>query len=64
MILFHIYLGRSGDTVEISNLQFETKSGKNYWGTNYKWNLIQDSLKVVSHCESLIEYPNSLSCLS
>ena len=29
-------LGHSGDTVVVSNLKFETKSKKKYWGNIYK----------------------------
>ena len=38
-------LGHSGDTVLITNLQFETKSVSKYRETIYKGNFIQDSLK-------------------
>ena len=40
-----IYLGHSGNTVLILNLQFETKSGRKYQETIYKGNLILDFLK-------------------
>ena len=47
MILSCSYLRPSGDTVLILNLQFETKSGRKYWETIYKGNMIQDSLKGI-----------------
>ena len=54
MILSCIYLGYNGNNVLISNLQFETKSGRKYWETFYKDNLILDYLKVISRWESWI----------
>ena len=48
MMLSWIYLGHSGNTVLISNLQFETKSGRKRRETIYRENLIIDSLKVIS----------------
>ena len=47
-----IYLGHSGNTVLISNLQFETKSGRKQRENIYKGNLILDSLKGISRWES------------
>ena len=58
MILSCIYLGHSGNTVLISNLKFETKSGRKQRETVYKGNLILDSLKGISGWESWIGLPN------
>ena len=44
MILSCSYLGHSGVTVLISNLQFKTDSGRKYWENIYKGDLNQDSL--------------------
>ena len=46
-MLSYIYLGHIGNTVLISNLQFETKSEGKWRETIYKGNLILDSLKVI-----------------
>ena len=51
MMLSCIYLGHSGNTVLISNLQFKTKSGKKQRENIYRGNLILDSLKGISHWE-------------
>ena len=59
MMLSCIYLGHSGKTVLISNLQFETNSMRKYRETIYKENLILDYLKVISRWESWIGEPNS-----
>ena len=53
-MLYWIYLGHSGNTGLIPNLQFETKSGMKYWKTVYKGNIIIDSLEGISHWESWI----------
>ena len=45
MILSCIYLGKSGNTVMILNLELEKKSGRKYRNTIYKGNLILDYLK-------------------
>ena len=52
MILYCSCLGHSGDTVLISDLQFETKSGRKYQKTIHKGNLIQNSLKGISNWKS------------
>ena len=59
MILSCIYLGYIGNTVLISNLHFETKSGKKQQETIYKGNLILDSLKGISRWEYWIGLPNT-----
>ena len=59
MMLSYIYLVQSGNTELISNLQFETKSGRKYRETIYKGNLILDSIKGISHSESLTGVTNS-----
>ena len=41
------YLGNSGDIVLITNLQLETKSGRQQRETIYKWNIIKYSLKGI-----------------
>ena len=41
MILSCIYLGYSGDTMIIWDLELETKIGNNYWETIYKWGIIR-----------------------
>ena len=61
MILLYSYLGHSGDTVVISNLQSKTKSGNKYRENIYKGNLIQDYLKVIYLWEYQIGYPNTES---
>ena len=58
-VFSYVYFGHSGDTVMIPNLQFETNSGRKYWGTIDKGNFIIDSLKVIYRWESLIGCPNS-----
>ena len=58
-----IYLGNSGKTVLISNLQFETKSGRKYQETIYKGNLILESLKGIPRWESWIGVPKILRFL-
>ena len=50
MILSCSYLGHSVDTLVILILKFKNKSGKKYWETIYKGDLIQDSLKGIPHC--------------
>ena len=54
-----IYLGHSGNTVLIPNLQLETKSGRKKMETIYKGNLIIDSLKEISRLESWIWLTNT-----
>ena len=52
MILSCSYLGHSGETVLISNMEFETKSGIKWQGAIYKENLIRYNLKGIPHWES------------
>ena len=52
MILYCSYLGNSGDTVLISNLKFETKSGMKYREIIHKMNLIRYSFKEIYLWES------------
>ena len=50
MILSCSYLGHSGDTVLILDLQLETKSGNKQQETINKGNLIQYFLKGILRC--------------
>ena len=58
MLLSCIYEGHSGNTVMIPDLQLETKSGRKYWKTVYKGNLIVDSLKGILRWKYWIWLPN------
>ena len=60
MILSCIYLGHSGNTVLISNLQCETKSGSKYRETSYKWNPFLDYIRGIYHWEYWIGIPNTI----
>ena len=55
-----IYLGHSGNTVLISDLQFENDNDRKYRETIYKGGIILDSLKGISCWESWIGVPNTI----